>query len=728
MGVLESQEFATSTSAKRPSSSPTSPSRSRVDDDEQPLTSDHASPLPPLSRQHPPIEEWQKFVFHASRQSSDASNTQGQPWSTMAAIVRNVDEQKIKHYKEDIDSILVFVRGLFVCTTDTNPILSVQAGLFSTVMTSFLVESYKNLSEDPKDIEIVLLRQIASQTHSYTLTAGSLNSTATPFTQNAPQFRPSANSIAVNILWFASLSLSLIGASLAILVKQWLREYLAGEYTSPQAHLRIRHFRNPGLRHWKVFEIAAIVPLLLQLCLALFLIGLCFFTAEVHSTIGHVTLPLVAGWGFLVMSATLAPVFSPRCPYKTSLLLSAMAFLRKKLARAIRWAVQDDIPLDQLSKEAPIPGAWSYRHLAYEEKNAVRTDESDIDILIAVDAIQADDHLLRIMWDALRQTHLDAASLVQFVQKIINNRNPSPAGMEDDRSLPSMYHDLSGLPQPTIGSIMLMTADILSGHLKRAVTDTLRPLAWVNECVCILLSDTDIPMPEAVNDTLSRILADPTQYKPLFEVMTQKTPNADLATFSRVLHRLRGAFALVEDERLMQTFITLVQKYFCIDHPGIFHSLTDIARDHPNFTAGHSNIVADFLIYRTRQRTSNPYDALGIDVVLNFQVILELLDISDGSWRPSVVELVQHFLLAVPGLLVLCPFAVGLCTRLNDMLDLSQETVDSMLKVKPEAQQLIIDAIITCDGSGEWLYCSIRDDVYKFTAHIFFIRTSTDDQ
>ncbi|KAI0688465.1 hypothetical protein BC835DRAFT_1284579, partial [Cytidiella melzeri] len=183
----------------------------------------------------------------------------GTGWSAMSKIVREVDAEKIQDYKEDIDTILVF------------------AGLFSAVMTAFLIESYQNLSQDPNVVMILLLQQVALQTNSYVINAGFLNSTIPPLIPTLPAFQPSANAIRVNVLWFASLTLSLVSASFGILVKQWLREYLAGEYTSPQARLRIRHFRNPGLDHWKVFEIAAILPLLLQLSLGLFLIGLCFF-------------------------------------------------------------------------------------------------------------------------------------------------------------------------------------------------------------------------------------------------------------------------------------------------------------------------------------------------------------------------------------------------------------------------------------------------------------------
>ena len=90
----------------------------------------------------------------------------------------------------------------------------------------------------------------------------------------ATPYSPSLSAVRINTLWFASLVFSLATASFGMSVKQWLREYLVCDYTSPQARLRIRQHRDPGMRAWKVLELAAMLPLLLQLSLALFFAGL----------------------------------------------------------------------------------------------------------------------------------------------------------------------------------------------------------------------------------------------------------------------------------------------------------------------------------------------------------------------------------------------------------------------------------------------------------------------
>ncbi|KAI0078007.1 hypothetical protein K474DRAFT_1594948 [Panus rudis PR-1116 ss-1] len=213
--------------------------------------------------------------------------------------------KKKRDYKEDIDTLLVF------------------GGLFSAVMTAFLIESYKNLQGDPDEALQRVLLHISMQLGSFTVGQGFANSTI-PLIPPASHFKPPLIARRVNVMWFASLIIALMAASYGMLIKQWLREYLAGEETSPQARVRIRCFRFPALQTWKVFEIVAILPLLLQLSLGLFLLGLCFFTSSIHPSIGFTCIPLVALWITLLFSSTMAPILGPRCPYKTTFLKNAI--------------------------------------------------------------------------------------------------------------------------------------------------------------------------------------------------------------------------------------------------------------------------------------------------------------------------------------------------------------------------------------------------------------------
>ena len=68
----------------------------------------------------------------------------------IAKVMRTIDEAKVKDCKEDIDTLLVFVSYGSNCDSlsHTTGFRLYQAGLFSAVLTAFLIESYKNLQPD----------------------------------------------------------------------------------------------------------------------------------------------------------------------------------------------------------------------------------------------------------------------------------------------------------------------------------------------------------------------------------------------------------------------------------------------------------------------------------------------------------------------------------------------------------------------------------------------------
>ncbi|KAI0759511.1 hypothetical protein BC629DRAFT_1246942, partial [Irpex lacteus] len=219
-------------------------------------------------------------------------------WAAMAEDIRKYDEDKVKECRDDIDTLMTF------------------AGLFSAAITAFLVESYQALLPNRADETLQVLRFIAQQNLIANGRNSSLDLALLPSVA-ASGMASSNGLVLVNILWFASLISSLVAASFSMLVKHWLREYLAVNNPSAQARLRVRRCREPSLTVWKVFEIAAALPFLLQLALALFFAGLCIFTTSVHTTVGRTTTALVCAWAFCFLAVTMLPIFFPRCPYKT---------------------------------------------------------------------------------------------------------------------------------------------------------------------------------------------------------------------------------------------------------------------------------------------------------------------------------------------------------------------------------------------------------------------------
>lgn len=288
-----------------------------------------------------------------------------------------------------------------------------------------------------------------------------------------PTFHASHEDIRVNILWFTSLVLSLMTASFGMLVKQWLREYLAAELPSPQARLRIRHFRAPQMTRWVVYEIVACLPLLLQLSLGLFFTGLCYFTASVHADVGHAILPLVVGWALCFFSATVLPLFFPMCPYRTTFLISLAAHLH----RCISWAATQIISRfltkqDQLqSAESGLNSTTQDRDMEMQTKSDFRganwlwgrfshwfdvltkiPDERviakdprlDVEILVSVDAIHANDELLESTiissLDYIRPTPQDA---VWFALQTLSHRVQTEATQQLAETYWPFHHSFS---------------------------------------------------------------------------------------------------------------------------------------------------------------------------------------------------------------------------------------------------------------------------------------------
>ena len=106
-----------------------------------------------------------------------------------------------------------------------------QSGLFSAVVSAFLIDGYHNLSQDSGDATVALLAHISLQL------ASTNNSQVGPMSP-PNDFRPTNSAISVNILWFISLVLALGCALAATLVQQWARDYQQAIERRPAPHVK----------------------------------------------------------------------------------------------------------------------------------------------------------------------------------------------------------------------------------------------------------------------------------------------------------------------------------------------------------------------------------------------------------------------------------------------------------------------------------------------------------
>ncbi|GJE95399.1 hypothetical protein PsYK624_115830 [Phanerochaete sordida] len=97
-------------------------------------------------------------------------------WETLRDTVQRIDLKKVEDARDDLDNVLIF------------------AGLFSAVVTTFVVDSYASLQPDNTDEIVFLMRQSLAQ--NYTLVDGVLRPMV-PFPADLP-FQPPLWALRVN--------------------------------------------------------------------------------------------------------------------------------------------------------------------------------------------------------------------------------------------------------------------------------------------------------------------------------------------------------------------------------------------------------------------------------------------------------------------------------------------------------------------------------------------------
>lgn len=139
----------------------------------------------------------------------------------------------------------------------------------------------------------------------------------------------------VNALWFISLVLSLTVVLVGTVALQWLREHQRYPVQStPRDKFAIFNMRREGLQEWYVPQIFSALPMLLQVSLVLFLVGLIDFLVLIAPT--KVFAPIITFMGLpiaFIIWTTIIPSYQwilppiiffrlrkripPQCPYRS---------------------------------------------------------------------------------------------------------------------------------------------------------------------------------------------------------------------------------------------------------------------------------------------------------------------------------------------------------------------------------------------------------------------------
>jgi hypothetical protein len=208
-----------------------------------------------------------------------------------------------------------------------------QAALFAGFMSAFLIELLGRLEPNPMD---VIQDVLIYQTHMMR------NSSLGPYVP--PDFSPPEHIVIVNALFYASLGVMILAAFIAMLIKSWVREFDRGlrAMSVPEQRAKTREFRYLGMERWKLPEMVGILPLLIQISILLFSIGLVLFLFHISKPSFGVTTAIL-GIGILCYSMTTSisvfvtssPFHSPLSRTLATVYRHARAYFLPKIVRIV---------------------------------------------------------------------------------------------------------------------------------------------------------------------------------------------------------------------------------------------------------------------------------------------------------------------------------------------------------------------------------------------------------
>ena len=213
-------------------------------------------------------------------------------WEHYNELAAAVDRSREREWIEALDTMLVFT------------------GLFAAFLSAFIVDAMQNLQEDPTDVLKGTMLHLSLQMHNSSIGAF----VPEPFTV--------PHSVAVvNILYFASLSLLIITAFVAMMAKTWVREFDRdwAYVTDAQKRGTGREARMEGLLRYRLPHIVSILPFLIYISLFLFSTGLIVALFTVHIPSACVALVLLLCGSIFFSITTIISMFDPNAPFSSPL-------------------------------------------------------------------------------------------------------------------------------------------------------------------------------------------------------------------------------------------------------------------------------------------------------------------------------------------------------------------------------------------------------------------------
>lgn len=197
----------------------------------------------------------------------------------------------------------------------------IKTGLFSAVIGSFLNSSTPSLQQDYTLVTASLLTELVIIQRT-ALSGGNISAIPHSNLTLSSPFSSSRRDIILNSLWISSLVVTLVVALACGIMKQWLLFYSRNTSGgSPKRTALTRQYHYEGLIYWRVPQIIESLPIIMNISVFLFFVGLILFCQDL-SDMSQVTWFLVGLTTitfFLYIFSSFIPIWNPQCPYKTSL-------------------------------------------------------------------------------------------------------------------------------------------------------------------------------------------------------------------------------------------------------------------------------------------------------------------------------------------------------------------------------------------------------------------------
>ncbi|KAF5327038.1 hypothetical protein D9619_004871 [Psilocybe cf. subviscida] len=181
-----------------------------------------------------------------------------------------------------------------------------KSGLFSAVVTAFLIESYKLLQGPSPTDPTVSALTLALRMQLEMLPGSKIPAVEVPL-----PFSPSSQDVRINTLWFCSLVISLSTVMMGLIALQWLRRDQRYQGLSSRDALAVYDVRAKAQKSWGIPILFICLPILILVALILFFIGLVNFVSALNAHVATAVSAVVyVAYAFLGITTAL-PTFYP---------------------------------------------------------------------------------------------------------------------------------------------------------------------------------------------------------------------------------------------------------------------------------------------------------------------------------------------------------------------------------------------------------------------------------